>query len=95
MKTALEVVASGMGERLKVHAAEKVRRLGVACKEREDGVGWILFQLGAGGGKAGPEPPPCLCGNVARALPLLAAPWQRSRLAALALRAGAASAAQR
>lgn len=55
MKTALEVVATGMGEWLKVRAGEKVRRLG-ACKEREDGVGSILLRLGAGGGKAGRGP---------------------------------------
>lgn len=55
MKTALEVVATGMGEWLKVRAGEKVRRLG-ACKEREDGVGSILLRLGAGGGKAGRSP---------------------------------------
>lgn len=93
MKAALEVLATGMGEWLTVHTGEKVRRLGVACQEWEGGVGSILFQLGAGGRKAGPEPPPCLGRNVARALPLVAAPWQRSRLDARALRAGAASAA--
>lgn len=74
-----------------MHTGEKVRRLGVACQEWEGGVGSIL--LGAGGRKVGPEPPPCLGRNVARALPLVAAPWQRSRLDARALRAGAASAA--